>query len=416
METQLKEMVWSKVMGRHIPSDDAYRVYDIDDVDGDVVTIEFRDENYRLTVDDNQHHPKDDVYYCEVSDSYLSTDDDFTRSYCGDYGHEESFCDSDYYWIERGTASDHWLHCDNTTYCIDIDQHVHENDGHYCDIDDEYYYDCDNMPHSGYERNEVGDYHSCKDYVENLNSEYHGYNTQFNIGFEIEKNVFHTDHADATDTGDQVGWYDLFAGFETDSSCGVEAVTHILPLGSPRSKARLKVFDMMDQASKVINSPKDITCGGHITVSVNGMKDGYELVDKMREKLAILYALYRYRLKRTYCCSNKGIKKDNNVKYAPVHVKDFGKVEFRIPSAVANVKQLKLRYDLMYKIMHHSFERRVHFEVFLSNIRHIIKKMYNGNDQKVDAIFELAHHFRRYLIVEETSSNINEFINHSNEE
>jgi hypothetical protein len=42
--------------------------------------------------------------------------------------------------------------------------------------------------------------------------------------------------------------------------------------------------------------------------------------------------------------------------------------------------------------------------------------MYNGNDQKVDAIFELAHHFRRYLIVEETSSNINEFINHTNEE
>ena len=371
METQLKEMVWSKVMDRQIPSDAAYRVYDIDDVDGDVVTIEFRDENYRLTVDDNKYHPKDDVYFCDVSQEFYSTDDDFTSSYCGDYGHEESFCDSDYYWIERGTASDHWLYCDNTTYCIDIDEHVHENDATYCDADGDYYYDTDNMPGSEYERNEVGDYHSCKDYVENLNSEYHRYNTQFNIGFEIEKNVFHTDYADATDTGDQVGWYDLFAGFETDSSCGVEAVTHILPLGSPRSKARLKVFEMMDEASRVINSPKDISCGGHITVSVNGMSDGYELVDKMREKLAILYALYRYRLKRTYCCSNKGIKKDNNVKYAPVHVKGC-KVELRIPSAVANVKQLKLRYDLMYKIMHHSFERRVHFEVFLSNIRHII--------------------------------------------
>jgi len=37
METQLKEMVWSKVMDRYIPSEDAYRVYDIDDVDGDLV-------------------------------------------------------------------------------------------------------------------------------------------------------------------------------------------------------------------------------------------------------------------------------------------------------------------------------------------------------------------------------------------
>lgn len=415
METQLKEMVWSKVMDRHIPSEDAYRVYDIDDVDGDLVTREFRDENYRYTIDDDRYHPKDDVYHCEVSQEFYSTDDDFTHSYCGDYGHEGSFSDSDYYWIDRGVAADHWLWYEHATYCTDIDDSVHENDATYCDVDGENYYDTDNMPGSEYERNEVQEYHSSKNYVENLNSKYHGYNTQFNIGFEIEKNVFHTDNGDASDTGDQVGWYDLFAGFETDSSCGVEAVTHILPLGSPRSKARLKVFDMMDEASKVINSPKDITCGGHITVSVNGMKDGYELVDKMREKLAILYALYRYRLKRTYCCSNKGIKKDNNVKYAPVHVKGC-KVEFRIPSAVANVKQLKLRYDLMYKIMHHSFERRVHFEVFLSNIRHIIKKMYNGNDQKVDAIFELAHHFRRYLIVEETSSNINEFINHTNEE
>lgn len=411
METQLKEMVWSKVMDRHIPSDEAY------EVDGDVVTREFRDENYRLTIDDDTYYPNDDVYFCDVSQEFYSTNEDFTTSYCGDYGHEESFCDSDYHWIERGAAAGHWLYCDHTTYCNDIDESVHEDDANYCDVDGEYYYDCDNMPGSEYERNEVGNYHSCKNngYVENLNSEYHGHNTQFNIGFEVEKNVFHTENGDATDEGDQVGWYDLFAGFETDSSCGVEAVTHILPLGSPRSKARLKVFDMMDQASRVINSPKDINCGGHITVSVNGMTDGYELVDKMREKLAILYALYRYRLKRSYCCSNKGIKKDNNVKYAPVHVKGC-KVELRIPSAVANVKQLKLRYDLMYKIMHHSFERRVHFEVFLSNIRHIIKKMYNGNDQKVDAIFELAHHFRRYLIVEETSSNINEFINHSNEE
>jgi len=114
METQLKEMVWSKVMDRHIPSDEAYRVYDIDDVDGDVVTIEFRDENYEHTVDDDRYHPKDDVYYCAVSQQFYSTDDDFSESYCGEYGHEENFCESDYYWIERGRASDHWLHCDHT--------------------------------------------------------------------------------------------------------------------------------------------------------------------------------------------------------------------------------------------------------------------------------------------------------------
>ena len=65
---------------------------------------------------------------------------------------------------------------------------------------------------------------------------------------------------------------------------------------------------MIDEAQN-IHSKYDKTCGGHITVSVKDYNDGYDIVDKMRQTLALMYALYRYRLKRSYCNQNKPAKK-----------------------------------------------------------------------------------------------------------
>ena len=47
------------------------------------------------------------------------------------------------------------------------------------------------------------------------------YDSRFTIGFEIEKTRF---------SRGAVRHSSLFAGFERDSSCGYEAITHILPL------------------------------------------------------------------------------------------------------------------------------------------------------------------------------------------
>ena len=48
-----------------------------------------------------------------------------------------------------------------------------------------------------------------------------------------------------------------------------------------------------------------------------------------------------------------------------------------------------------------TYERPTSFEVFLTKVRHIVRKMYNGNDERVEDIYRIARHFRKYLIAEE---------------
>jgi len=95
-------------------------------------------------------------------------------------------------------------------------------------------------------------------------------NSKFTIGFEVEKTRF---------SRGAVTEYALFAGFERDGSCGYEAITHILPL-LPKGEWRNKVFNMMYEAKRIIEdsySPSNTSCGGHITLAVDGM-DGEELM------------------------------------------------------------------------------------------------------------------------------------------
>ncbi len=335
------------------------------------------------------------------------------ESWCGTIGHSESFCEhDDYRWVEYGQAESNYVHIDDCCYCEDIDSYAHNDDCHWSEEHEEYYYDEDEMPESA-SSDCVKSYHSNKNPI-NYNEGWK--NSMFSIGFEVEKKHFVNEGGEqASDNGDYVGSYDFFCGFETDSSCGVEGVSNILPLGSPRSDARKDIFNWIDDAKSIIDSPYDRSCGGHITVSAKGYNDGYDIVDKMRQPLALMYALYRYRLKRTYCNQNKPAKKENNAKYSPVNVKG-SRVEFRLPSAVKNTTQLKLRYDLIYKMMHHSLERRVSFEVFLQKVRHIVLKMYNGNESKVDHVYNVARDFRRYLIAEDVSDLVDEFINDKRED
>jgi hypothetical protein len=120
--------------------------------------------------------------------------------------------------------------------------------------------------------------------------------SRFTIGFEVEKNNFHRG---------AVKEYELLKGFERDSSCGYEAITHVLPL-LPAGTWRTKVFDMMHKAERIIDdrySPSDekdydgnYKCGGHITLGVAGMT-GNELMEATRKYSGIMYAMFRKRLK-----------------------------------------------------------------------------------------------------------------------
>ena len=403
-----EDCVWSVYLDQWILKEDAVRVYGDDHVDQDTADCEFIRAN-----DTEELHEEDDVWCCELTDEYYYYNDHRYESYCGTIGHNENFCEhDDYRWVEYGEAQDQYVHIDDCCYCCDIDGYAHNDDCHWSEDDEEYYYDEDEMPENT-SSDCIKSYHSNKSPI-NFNEGWK--HSVFSIGFEIEKKHFVNEGGEsAYERGDYVGSYDLFCGFETDSSCGVEGVSNILPLGSPRSDARKDVFTWIDDAKAIIDSPHDRSCGGHITVSFKGCNDGYEIVDKMRQPLALMYALYRYRLKRSYCNQNKPAKKENNAKYSPVNVKG-SRVEFRLPSAVKNTTQLKLRYDLLYKMMHHSLERRVSFEVFLQKVRHIVLKMYNGNEHKVDHIYNVAREFRHYLIAEDVGGLVDEFINDKREE
>lgn len=353
------------------------------------------------TYDSGWIHDQSEHFYCEISDNCY-TDTDYQRqTLCGITAHRFNLDDdSDYIYLEAGRHEGEWVHIDQAQY--------RESERLWYHVDDEI--------EPRHPRNEViSSYHDSPTHKD-LN--YGSIRTDFSIGFEIEKDHFCVNGEELNDRGDHVGSFDLFKGFETDSSCGVEAITNVLPLGGKQSKAREYVFYLFDQAAEIINSPTNSSCGGHINISSKkqGLEDGWDILDKLKHNLAVIYAMYRHRLQNSYCKNNKKMEKGENTKYSPVVVKSGGRIELRLPSRVNNVEQLKNRYDLIFKILYHTFERPVSFEVLLTKLRPNLKRMYKhpnskeATERQVEKINRLARHFRYYLINDATHPDIEDFI------
>ncbi len=214
--------------------------------------------------------------------------------------------------------------------------------------------------------------------------------SKFTIGFEIEKNELHRD---------AVKEYPLFCGFETDSSCGYEAVTHVLPLVG-RSMWRTKVFNMFVEAKHIIEdeySPSNHKCGGHITVAVAGM-NGETLRRKLAPYSHILYSIFRHRLSNHYCCGN--LRMDTppyEQKYVVCKSTGFG-VEFRLPSRVQSVKQMMRRYELMYVMLDFAINKAdAPISSFHNAVKPILMSMYDQDAEKVAKIIALGKEFRKFL-------------------
>jgi hypothetical protein len=221
---------------------------------------------------------------------------------------------------------------------------------------------------------------------------------RYTIGFEVEKNQLHRG---------AVREYEIFCGFERDGSCGYEAVTHILPL-LPSSQWRMKIFDMMHKAEKIIDdrfSPSNKQCGGHITVAVDGI-NGDELRELTRKNVGLLMALFRKRLSNSYCNRNSTMLGTENVdrhfpdyhhKYQLALVKGDC-LEFRLPSRFESVKQMMRRYEFMYEFINYSVTKpNGTFKNFLKQVRPIVLSMYEGDSTKVDKVFGLAAEFQEFV-------------------
>lgn len=239
------------------------------------------------------------------------------------------------------------------------------------------------------------------------------YSSRFTIGMEVEKNSLHRG---------AVKEYELFCGFETDGSCGYEAVTHILPL-LPSGQWRTKVFDMMHKAEKIIDdrySPSDRRCGGHITIGVEGMS-GDQIREAVRKNCGIVLSLFRKRLTNSYCGYNKRMLSEVGFvsslysggwhsKYQTALVK--GRVlEFRIPSRFQSVKQMMRRYELFYEIVNFSINKpNGSHEALLKILRPIILSMYNGSVEEANEVINLSRHFRKFILKGEVHGDIAEFL------
>ena len=233
------------------------------------------------------------------------------------------------------------------------------------------------------------------------------YRSKFTIGFEIEKNSL---------SRNAVKEYELFCGFERDGSCGFEAVTHVLPL-LPSGKWRNKVYDIIHKAERIIDdrySPSDRRCGGHVTIACEGLS-GAELNLAVRNYSGIILALFRKRLKNTYCGANRrfmpasGMVQYNSLssyaydsngwhyKYQTALVKG-NCLEFRVVSKFESVKQVMRRYELFHELVDYSVnETAGTWKGFVKRIEPIIRSMYNGDADKTSEIIYLAKHFQKFI-------------------
>ncbi len=254
------------------------------------------------------------------------------------------------------------------------------------------------------------------------------YSSKFTIGYEIEKKKFHRAC---------VKEYNLFKGFERDSSCGFEAVTNILPL-LPPSQWRNKVFNMFHEAKKVINdeySPSNSKCGGHISIAVEGMS-GAELIKRLRRFSGLVMAMYQRRLKNGYCNHNmrmfetaptnnqwrpameiEGIDYEGN--FAPKYQMCLNKgkvIEFRIPSRFTSVKQCMRRYEFFYLLIDTAVNHpKLSFKAFLKKVRPTLMSMYEYDEAKVDYIFAQSVHYRNFIMRGTIHQDIAEFTRHYEE-
>ena len=242
------------------------------------------------------------------------------------------------------------------------------------------------------------------------------FQSRFAIGFEIEKNSFHRG---------AVKEYPLFSHFEYDSSCGVEAVTNLLPLVD-KSVWRNKVLSMFSEARKIVDdrySPSNQRCGGHITLSCVGMS-GQELANKLKPFAGIIYALWRFRLRNSYCYGNlmmspnpdyrQWVGHTSSSKYHVCKIMD-DRIEFRLPNRVQSVENLNLRYRLMYELMNYAINKpNGTYAGFIKKIKSILLYMYDHNQAKVDEIVNLSKSFRKMLMSGKINAEVVQWVDQYN--
>jgi hypothetical protein len=321
-----------------------------------------------------------------IKQGYVTIDELLSEEYINDYYHYYS--NEDYVMTYSGDI----IHIDDSSWCEGMDEHFHsddmvmvyegsqdmwysqryvENNSDYSYFNGSYYDECaldrhdivyvQDISELDYRDNVYyhdGDgYYSYPDgggYVRSYhNGSYQSLNfdkkSKYKIGYEIEKED--EDVRNSINIEDFEGATDDLWRKEKDGSlddeCGYELI-------SPTFEFDIdKIFEHIEgnhQLVAHIEANTSTSCGGHIHLSENGLS-GNELFEKVKGYTPLFYALYYGRVNKTYCKgkNNSDLENDNE-KYQAIKI-HHDRVEFRIISAVPNVKTLKWRTKLLRMIL-----------------------------------------------------------------
>ena len=293
---------------------------------------------------------------------------------------------------------DCWIHEDseNYIYCNDIEDYVHEHEAYYNEVEGEF----QSTPPE--DKTRICEYHRSPkaEPIYNNKSGAHKYG----IGFEVEKNSI----LGQTEEGEYIGEYRFFAGFENDSSCGVEGISNIYCLEYGYDT----LVDHVNEAKDILNDENvNSDCGGHINIS--GPSNIVNLAN-IRKYSGLLFAMYRYRLQKSYSSSNKKLEEDNKgTKYSAIREKstlvgwDRTLIEFRLISRVEHSNQILFRFRLMQKLIR-AAEKGISFEEYLKSNQALLKSIYS--EGKLKRINAMAISFNNWINAEEYFPDVEESI------
>lgn len=126
------------------------------------------------------------------------------------------------------------------------------------------------------------------------------------------------------------------------NSGGYELISPVLPL-----YADSVIDSAIHKVSDLLNANVDDSCGGHINVSINGMK-AKDILKKIKGVAPLFYALYQRRMNNRYCqVKNFATYLRSPNKYTSFYIKNDDILEIRLFSAIKNESILKNRIQLL---------------------------------------------------------------------
>jgi len=296
----------------------------------------YSDENYVVTNDGNAI-PRDDSFFCDELDDYVHMDDVVTAI----IGRNEELVSEEY--ARRNLTRFNGNYYDDDA--LERHEIVYIEDiGGYGYMDNAYWHDDEGEWYSYPSEEFVRGYHNGSYQTLDFDNK-----SKYKIGYEIEKedeNVRNSIDIDDFENETDDLWRKEKDG-SLDSDTGYELISPTFEFNIDR------IFEHIEDNEQLvahINADTSTSCGGHIHLSESGLS-GEELFEKIKGYTPLFYALYYGRVDKNYskAKSNRDLQNENE-KYQAIKI-HHDRVEFRIISAVPNVKTLKWRSKLLMMIL-----------------------------------------------------------------